>query len=290
MAPAGRHRRRPNASEWDVAGHSGAVRVRYKVFGITDGALRPSIRPTHQYRSGVDVGARSQYPVASRCNPAGTQWKVPRSSRNRGPRLHRCQRSPDRQPQGSAFRAPRLHRRSALPDGLHHDGGDRDADRLASDAERIVRNEPCSAASAFEAVRSSDFRPHASGMVEWSITNSTILTWRDALRVLRRDSALSARSLRVLPRLERRADRPKALEPFRLDKPTVGRRGLEGVHRLLRAAHSSASAWATSGERRRRLAASSARSSAVRRGGFALEMSRQAPWWRSRGDRSRGPG
>ena len=225
---------RPNASEWEVSGHAGAVRVRYKVFGDrTDGTFL-AIDPTHAH---INIPAALMWarglenrPVRITFVPAaGTSWKV-------ATQLHATE-----DPQ--TFTAANLHYLIDSPAelsnftlrtftvdqrfqiALHHDGSDRDADRFASDAERIVR-EARAVFGEFPAFENgytfiADFLPYASrdGMEH---RNSTILTSGGALRVPgERLDIISTAAHEFFHSWNVERIRPKALEPFRLDEANI---------------------------------------------------------------------
>ena len=72
---------RPNASEWEVAGHSGVVRVRYKVFGDPTDGTYLGIDTTHAHINipAALMWARGLENRAARVtfqSPPGASWKV----------------------------------------------------------------------------------------------------------------------------------------------------------------------------------------------------------------------
>jgi predicted metalloprotease with PDZ domain len=221
---------RPNASEWAVAAHSGVVRVRYKVFGdATDGTYL-GVDPSHAHINipAALMWARGLEARSARITfepPRGRGWKV-------ATQLH---------PTGDSntFTAPNLFylidspaeisnfvlRSFAVGEpfriALHHDGSDRDADRLAADVERIVREERAVFAElpSYENGYTFivDLLPYATydGMEH---RNSAIVTLPGALRVPdQRVATLSTMAHEFFHCWNVERIRPTSLEPFRLD-------------------------------------------------------------------------
>src|SRR5262245_14086319 len=147
---------RPDLHEWDVTGHDGTVVVTYRVFGDrTDGTyLSVDASHAHLNMPASLMWARGfeMRPVRIRFEqPAGRQWRVATQLYPTddpltftAPNFHYLMDSPT---EFSAFTlrtfsipntsGPALTFRIAL----HHDGTDAEADALARDAEKIVREE-----------------------------------------------------------------------------------------------------------------------------------------------------
>jgi predicted metalloprotease with PDZ domain len=147
---------RPDLHEWDVTGHDGTVVVTYRVFGDrTDGTyLSVDVSHAHMNMPASLMWARGfeMRPVRIQFEqPAGRTWRVA------------TQLYPTDDP--LTFTAPNFHylmdsptefgafalRTFSVPNAsgpaptfriaLHHDGTDAEADALARDAEKIVREE-----------------------------------------------------------------------------------------------------------------------------------------------------
>ena len=147
---------RPDLHEWDVTGHDGTVVVTYRVFGDrTDGTyLSVDVSHAHMNMPASLVWARGfeMRPVRIQFEqPAGRTWRVA------------TQLYPTDDP--LTFTAPNFHylmdsptefgafalRTFSVPNAsgpaptfriaLHHDGTDAEADALARDVEKIVREE-----------------------------------------------------------------------------------------------------------------------------------------------------
>jgi predicted metalloprotease with PDZ domain len=227
---------RPNTSEWDVIGHGGTVRVRYRVFGdSTDGTFL-GVDPTHAHINipASLMWARGLEDRAVRVTfdpPAGSSWKV-------ATQLH-----PTSDPH--TFTAANL---SYLIDSpaevsnfvlrtfqvgqetfrvaLHHDGTDREADGLAQDVERIVREEAAvyGELPAYEGgtyTFLADYLPYATwdGMEH---RNSTFMTSSGALRVPdERASILGTVSHEFFHGWNVERIRPRSLEPFSLEEANM---------------------------------------------------------------------
>lgn len=225
---------RPDASEWEVTGHAGVVRVRYKVFGdATDGTYL-GVDTSHAH---INIPAALMWARGLETRPAritfepppGRDWKV-------ATQLH-----PTGDP--NTFTAPNLAylidspaeisnfvwRNFTLGEpfriALHHDGSDRDADRFAVDVERIVKEERAVFADlpSYENGYTFivDLLPYAAfdGMEH---RNSTIVTVPGALRVPdQRMAALTTVAHEFFHCWNVERIRPKALEPFRLDAPNM---------------------------------------------------------------------
>ena len=115
---------RPNPSQWSVAGHSGTVRVRYKVFGDHLNGTHLAIDSTHAHMNipaVAHVGARIREPPGAHhlrrarrvegCDPA--------ASHDRSANVHRRQPAiPDRQPdRAQRVYASDVHGRSRVSRG-----------------------------------------------------------------------------------------------------------------------------------------------------------------------------
>ena len=221
---------RPNPSQWNVTGHRGTVRVRYKVFGDHLNGTHLAIDSTHahlnippslmwargleQRPARITFDAPAEWKVATQLHPTNDPRTFAAGS---------LQYLIDSPVELSAFtlRTFRVDRELRL--ALHHDGGDADADRFASGLERIVREQRAvfGELPAFEAPYTfiADFLPwaHPDAMEH---RNSTVLT--DAIRLRTPDEHLAALGNAAheffhVWNVER--IRPQALEPFALTAP-----------------------------------------------------------------------
>jgi predicted metalloprotease with PDZ domain len=221
---------RPNLSEWDVSGHSGTVRVRYRVFGDrTDGTFL-AVDPTHAHMNmpAALMWARGLENRAVRVTvdpPAG--WKV-------ATQLH-----PTDDPH--TFTAANLQYLIDSPTdvsnfvlrtfqvnqqtfriALHHDGTDGEADQLASDFARIVSEEAAvfGELPAYEGgtyTFLADYLPYASGD-GMEHRNSTFMTSSGALRVPEeRAGIISTAAHEFFHCWNVERIRPRSLEPFNLE-------------------------------------------------------------------------
>ena len=219
---------RPSTNQWDVVGHSGAVRVRYKVFGdLVDGTFL-GIDTTHAH---INIPAALMWARGLEGRPVrvtfdgSPAWKAA------------TQLQPTRDPR--AFTAPNLQYLVDSPIELsnfslrtfridqeirivlHHEGSEADAARFAEGVEKIVREQraifgelpPFEVPYTFIA----DFLPHASsdGMEH---RNSTILTASASLRTADQQlDLLSTAAHEFFHSWNIERMRPRSLEPFKLD-------------------------------------------------------------------------
>lgn len=223
---------RPNPGQWDVSGHGGTVRVRYKVFGDQTDGTYLGIDSTHAHINipAALMWARGLETRAVRVTfepPPGSSWKV-------ATQLHQTD-------DPRTFTAANLYYLIDSPTELsdfvlrtftleqpfrivlHHDGNDRDAEQFTADVERIVREERAvfGELPTFEAPYTfiADFLPHVSrdGMEH---RNSSILTSPGALRVPEeRLDIVSTAAHEFFHSWNVERIRPRSLEPFRLDAP-----------------------------------------------------------------------
>jgi predicted metalloprotease with PDZ domain len=221
---------RPNPSQWDVDGHTGVVRVRYKVFGdLVDGTFL-AVDTTHAH---INIPAALMWARGLEARPvsvtfdAAPEWRIATQLKpTSDPRtfaaanLHYLIDSPT-ELSNFTLRTFKLDQEFRI--ALHHDGSDTDADDFATAIEKIVREQRAifGELPAFEAPYTfiADFLPYAStdGMEH---RNSTILTSAAALR--ERDQQLDVLSTaghEFFHSWNVERIRPRSLEPFRLDAP-----------------------------------------------------------------------
>jgi predicted metalloprotease with PDZ domain len=225
---------RPNPHEWDVTGHSGTVRVTYRVYGDRLDGTYLAIDSSHAHINmpAVIMWARGfeRQPISVRFErPTGTSWRVA------------TQLSPGTE--GLSFTAPNLQylmdspsefspftlRSFTVPDdrrtpvfrvAVHHTGTDVDVDGLVRDVETIVREArhvfgeyPSFEGNTYTFI--ADYLPwaHGDGMEH---RNSTVLTSSSTIRLSRLDLLDTvAHEFFHVWNVER--IRPKSLEPFNLE-------------------------------------------------------------------------
>jgi predicted metalloprotease with PDZ domain len=192
---------RPNPHEWDVTGHSGTVRVNYRVFGDRLDGTYLAIDSSHAHINmpAAIMWARGldRRPVTVRFErPTGTSWKVATQLTPVGvdglsftaPNLQYLMDSPSEFGTFSmrSFTVPDDRRTPVFRVAVHHMGTDADVDGLARDVETIVREArmvfgeyPPFDGNTYTFI--ADYLPwaHGDGMEH---RNSTVLTSSGALR------------------------------------------------------------------------------------------------------------
>lgn len=234
---------RPSASEWDVAGHSGTVRVQYRVFGNQVDGTFLAVDPTHAHVNipAALMWAKGLEDRAVRLTldpPAGSRWRV-------ATQLHATDDPHtftaanlayliDSPIEASNFALRTFQAEQRAGTGvketfriaLHHTGSDREADRLAADFERIVREEtavfgelPSYEGGAYTFV--ADYLPYAlrDGMEH---RNSTIVTSPGGLGSAdERFDIISTAAHELFHSWNVERIRPRSIEPFDLDTANV---------------------------------------------------------------------
>jgi predicted metalloprotease with PDZ domain len=232
---------RPSLHQWNVAGHGGTVVVRYKAFGDrTDGTyLSVDAAHAHMNMPATLMFVRGQMARPARVTlvqPPGRQWKVA------------TQLFPT--PDPLVFTAPNIDylmdsptefsdftlRSFTVDDGvngpqtvrvaLHHDGTDADADALARDVEKTVRE----AAKVFGELPKFDAGTYTflADYLPWvdgdgmEHRNSTVVSRRGALRNPdQRMSILGTISHEFFHAWNMERLRAKAIEPFDFEEADV---------------------------------------------------------------------
>jgi predicted metalloprotease with PDZ domain len=223
---------RPSSSEWDVAGRSGTVRVRYRVSGDTTDGTFLGVNSTHAHinipaalmwaRGLEDRAVRVTFELRD-----GSSWKV-------ATQLHATE-------EPNTFTAPNLSylidspveisafalrtfrvRNATFRLALHHDGTDQEVDRLVQDIARLVGEEaavyrelPPFEGGAYTFI--ADLLPSAAwdGMEH---RNSTVMTLPGALRVPdQRVGILGTVAHEFFHSWNVERIRPRSLEPFDLE-------------------------------------------------------------------------
>jgi predicted metalloprotease with PDZ domain len=223
-------------SQWDVLGHSGVVRVRYRVFGDTTDGTYLGVDTSHAHinipAALMWVRGLEERPVRVTFEPPpGTSWKV-------ATQLHSTD-DPftfsaanlsyliDSPAEVSNFVLRTFSVDQPFRIALHHDGSGRDADRFAADVERIVKEELAvfgelpryENANGYTFIV--DLLPYASwdGMEH---RNSTVVTSPGPLQVAdQRISALGTVAHEFFHSWNAERIRPKSLEPYDLDRENI---------------------------------------------------------------------
>ena len=225
---------RPNPHEWDVTGHSGAVRVTYKVFGDRlDGTyLAVDASHAHINMPAAIMWARGLERRTIRVRferPSGSSWKVATqllpgadNFTFTAPNLQYLMDSPTEFSNFSlrTFTVSDSSRTPVFRVAVHHAGSESDLDALARDVQSIVREAlrvfgeyPAYEGNTYTFI--GDYLPWAAGD-GMEHRNSTILTSSNSIRTHRAD-LLDAASHEFFHSWNVERIRPQSLEPFNLD-------------------------------------------------------------------------
>src|SRR5262245_9873630 len=225
---------RPNPHEWDVTGHSGTVRVTYRVFGDRLDGTYLAIDSSHAHINmpAVIMWARGfeRRPITVVFErPTGTSWRVATqlSPGSDGvsftaPNLQYLMDSPSEFSQFTlrSFTVPDDRRTPVFRVAVHHSGTDTEVDGLVRDVETIVREArhvfgeyPSFEGNTYTFI--ADYLPwaHGDGMEH---RNSTVLTSSATIKASRLD-LLDAVSHEFFHSWNVERIRPQSLEPFNLD-------------------------------------------------------------------------
>ena len=229
---------RPNPHEWDVIGHSGTVRVSYKVFGDRLDGTYLAIDSSHAH---VNMPAAIMWarglerrPITIRFErPTGTSWRVATQLTPAAdglsftaPNLQYLMDSPSEFGAFTlrSFTVPDDRRTPVFRVAVHHNGTDADVDGLARDVEAIVREArhifgeyPPFEGNTYTFI--ADYLPwaHGDGMEH---RNSTILTSASSIQADRPDLIDTiAHEFFHTWNVER--IRPKSLEPFNFEEANM---------------------------------------------------------------------
>ena len=234
---------RPDLHGWDVSGHTGTVVVSYRLYGDRVDGTYLAVDSTHAH---MNIPATLMWARGFEMRPArvtfvtptGREWRVatqlyptndPKTFS--APNMYYLMDSPT---EFSAFtlRTFTVPADGASGDGptfriaLHHDGSDAEADALARDAERIVREEravfgefPRYENNTYTFL--SDYQPWASGD-GMEHRNSTVLTSNGALRDPgRRSGMLGTVAHEYFHSWNMERIRSRAIEPFNFEAANV---------------------------------------------------------------------
>ena len=225
---------RPNPHAWDVTGHSGAVRVTYRVFGDRLDGTYLSVNSSHAHINmpAAIMWARGleRRPITIRFDrPTGTSWRVATqlSPGSDGlsftaPNLQYLMDSPSEFSQFTlrSFTVPDDRRTPVFRVAVHHTGTDVEVDGLVRDVEAIVREArhvfgeyPSFEGNTYTFI--ADYLPsaHGDGMEH---RNSTVLTSSSSIRSGRLD-LLDTIAHEFFHTWNVERIRPKSLEPFNLE-------------------------------------------------------------------------
>jgi predicted metalloprotease with PDZ domain len=227
---------RPNAHQWNVTGHGGTVKVRYRVFGDRVDGTYLAIDATHAHINapaafmwGRGLGDR---PIRLAFQPpAGARWKAATQLAAAGdpwtftaPNLQYFMDSPvelsDHVERSFRVQDPRNGRAAEIRLVVHHTGTDAEVDRFAADLERVVHEQVAIMGELppFEGGRYTflaDYLPHASGD-GMEHRNSTVLS---SSRSLARAYAglIGTASHEFFHAWNVERIRPASLEPFNFE-------------------------------------------------------------------------
>jgi predicted metalloprotease with PDZ domain len=225
---------RPNPHVWDVTGHTGTVRVQYRVFGDRIDGTYLAIDTTHAHINMPAAlmwakGLERRTITVHFERPAGTSWSIATQLMPGGdaysfsaPNLQYLMDSPTEFSQFAlrTFTAADESRTPVFRLAVHHQGTDAELDGLVRDVQTIVREArhvfgeyPAFEGNTFTFI--ADYLPWAIGD-GMEHRNSTVVTSASSIRVSRMDmlTAISHEFFHVW-NVER--IRPQSLEPFNLD-------------------------------------------------------------------------
>jgi predicted metalloprotease with PDZ domain len=226
----------PGTSQWDVRGHSGVVRVRYKVFGDTTDGTYLGVDTSHAHinipAALMWVRGLEERPVRVRFEPPpGTSWKVATQLHSTDDPLTFSAANLsyliDSPAEISNFVLRTFSIGQPFRIALHHDGSGRDADRFAADVERIVKEELAvfGELPAYENANGYTFIVDLLPYAVWDgmeHRNSTVVTSPGPLRVAdQRISALGTVAHEFFHSWNAERIRPKSLEPYDLDRENM---------------------------------------------------------------------
>jgi len=229
---------RPNPHQWNVTGHSGSVRVSYRVFGDRLDGTYLAIDSSHGH---INMPAALMWargferaPVTVRFErPAGSAWRVATQLPSSGdgvtytaPNMQYLMDSPTELSAFAlrSFTVPDEQRTPVFRVAVHHAGTDADVDLLVRDVETVVREArhvfreyPAFEGNTYTFI--ADYLPSAmsDGMEH---RNSTIVTSSASIRNDRLDLVDTiAHEFFHAWNVER--IRPKSLEPFNFEEANI---------------------------------------------------------------------
>ena len=295
---------RPTTNEWDARGHAGTVHVQYRVFGNQVDGTFLAVDTTHAHmnipavlmwakgfeerpaRVTIDLPAHSNWKVATQLHPTADPHTFT------APTLEYLIDSPI-EASNFALRTFQLEQRAGsgvketFRIALHHAGSEREADRLAADVERIVREESAvfGELPAYEGggyTFLADYLPYAlrDGMEH---RNSATVTAFGALAASdERFDIISTAAHELFHSWNVERIRPRSLEPFDLDAANMSgelwlAEGFTAYYEALTLQRAGLATMAQTADTLG-LALDTVIRSPARRHGSAVDMSRMAPF------------
>jgi predicted metalloprotease with PDZ domain len=229
---------RPNPNQWDITGHSGTVRVQYRVFGDRVDGTYLAVDRTHAHINMPAVlmwakGMERRTMTVRFERPTGTSWNVATQLQLAtdpysfsAPNLQYLMDSPVEFSQFSmrTFTVPDENRTPVFRLAVHHTGTEAELDALARDVQAIVREArqvfreyPPFEGNTYTFI--ADYLPWASGD-GMEHRNSTVLTSSNSLRTSRLD-LLDTISHEFFHSWNVERIRPQSLEPFNFDEVNI---------------------------------------------------------------------
>jgi predicted metalloprotease with PDZ domain len=229
---------RPDPHQWDVTGHSGTVRVSYKVFGDRLDGTYLAIDSSHAHINMPAVimwarGLERRTMIVRFDRPSGSSWKVATQLLPgadgftfTAPNLQYLMDSPTEFSNFSlrTFTVSDSVRTPVFRLAVHHAGNEGDLDTLARDVQSIVREAlrvfgeyPQYEGNTYTFI--ADYLPRAAGD-GMEHRNSTVLTSSSSIKVSRAE-LLDAVSHEFFHGWNVERIRPRSLEPFNLDEANM---------------------------------------------------------------------
>jgi predicted metalloprotease with PDZ domain len=229
---------RPNPHQWDIGGHSGTVRMQYRVFGDRIDGTYLAIDSTHAHINMPAAlmwarGMERRTMTVRFDRPAGTSWSVATQLQLgtdnfsfSAPNLQYLMDSPAEFSQFSlrTFTVPDENRTPVFRLAVHHTGTDAELDALARDVQSIVREAkqvfreyPPFEGNTYTFI--ADYLPWATGD-GMEHRNSTVLTSSSSIRSSRLD-LLETISHEFFHAWNIERIRPRSLEPFNFDDVNI---------------------------------------------------------------------
>ena len=229
---------RPNPNQWDITGHSGTVRIQYRVFGDRLDGTYVAVDRTHAHINMPAVlmwakGMERRTMTLRFERPPGTSWNVATQLQLgtdpfsfSAPNLQYLMDSPVEFSQFSmrTFTVPDEDRTPVFRLAVHHTGTEAELDTLVRDVQAIVREArqvfreyPPFEGNTYTFI--ADYLPWANGD-GMEHRNSTVLTSSNSLRTSRLD-LLDTISHEFVHSWNIERIRPQSLEPFNFDEANI---------------------------------------------------------------------
>jgi predicted metalloprotease with PDZ domain len=229
---------RPNPNQWEVTGHSGTVRVQYRIFGDRVDGTYLAVDNTHAHINMPAAlmwakGMERRTMTVRFERPAGTSWNVATQLQlatdpfsYSAPNLQYLMDSPVEFSQFSmrTFTVADENRTPVFRLAVHHTGTEAEIDTLARDVQAIVREAkqvfreyPRYEGNTYTFI--ADYLPWANGD-GMEHRNSTVLTSSNSLRTSRLD-LLDTISHEFFHSWNIERIRPRSLEPFNLEDVNI---------------------------------------------------------------------